>query len=1770
MKTSKIISILIFLIAAYSLFAGSPHPVYIEVYDASMYHPTTANFTAWVVGRETDQLTETSGGCGYLADEGLLFIQCGTFTNDWTAGETLHVEVNSSLGDGSGEFLLTNAGGDFFGPTNFSSPGIQVQIVDTLIADFIASETLILEGETIQFTDTSTGHPISWQWDFNDDGYPDAQSQNPTWSYDFPGTYTVSLTVTDSIPNTDTMTKVDYIDVRVNIPDVNFKTAINNELGQPVDHDPTLTEMESITILDASNYNIYSIEGAGYLSFLSELDLNGNFLDEIYELSDLYDLYWLDIAHNNIDDLYPLQNISLDYLDVSYNPVNLYSIPITLQELIAMGLGLTSLDGIENFDNLILLDLSENSISNLNPLANLTTLNELLLEQNQISDLSPISTLPNLTYLDADNNLINDISIITDMFTITTLYLSNNQINNISSLSGLTNLRHLALAGNQITDISSLEGLTNLDVLMLANNQIQDISPLANIVNIDYLYLSNNLISDISVLSNLTNMYELTLHGNNITDIYPLVENTSFGYTDNLYLEHINDSNPLSKEAITEHIPILESRDFATLAYPINAYLEAPCYPYPERYADLVSPSVELQWQGNFSRNAVYDVFLGTDPDSLQNIGNGSLVSDSLYGISPMLTSYTTYFWKVRGITATDTLWSGLWQFETDDDVNDPPELIQPLGNIKLYVNMPDSNSINLFTNFSDPEGDTLQFSYAGNNHIAVEILSDGDVILTPEQDWTGFETIAFLADDGMGKGVTSDTLSVNVVPMDGTIIEGGEITGMWDLENAPYHVMADIHIPSGSSLTIQSYEDEMIDVIFYNNASLSVNGQIQAEFANFTGYNNDVWAGISLYESEFQSSFINCEIHNAFFPFSIYNSSPVMNFVWITNSTRTVSGNAIMVEGQSNIDLNYVEIYNYSGTAIELNNPNRNRSLPTLSNIRVQNSSSSTRENSIGIDIRGNVSAQLDEVLLENTNIGINYIGAGERYRDLPTLSNIRVQNSSSSTRANSIGINVKNVPDIIAENDSIANCEIGISIVDSTRSRSLPTLSNIRVQNSSSSTRANQIGILLQGDISAQMNDVLLENVSCGIDYTGNGMRYRDLPTLSNIRVQNSSSSTRTSSTGIKLENVSDFVAENDTISECSTGFTASNTTDQSSLPTLSNIRVQNSSSSSRNSQKGIELIGTFSDVSIMKNMIANCDSSFILKGQITANFTENTAYDSGDRRINSTGLYILGGDVSCMNNTFYRFTHAISANLSTLNMQKNILWDDNPNADIVNSPNASITSGNNTIFLPGGATFSPDDINVDPRFIGSEGDNIDLHLQNGPVLANGIGSLGFPDDEIHPTEPLASEWNLVGIPVSLQWGYNSPLVVLGDDISPFNLLPYYSHIYAFDSDQFDYVVPDTLAIGIGYWLNANSGAMIDADGYISEESLEVGIQGDANASDGWHLIANPFDLPVLFDDLEFDGDVMAGGYIYDSENNGYVMVQSGDDIPAWSGIFMKGNTADASIVFHYPSLAKRNPESRPDIESWFVQLQAEVDNSQTEFFAGASEISSDGYDSNDMMSLPPLPFLPDMNMINLESVHMDWQNQAGYYRKDMRELNHEIYVYELELRTVGTTTISLQNFENVPAEYDVMLTNQLTEERINLRESDLIIEVSNSNKIEKDRDIEIFQLILEIGVNLSDDEGQVPIYQFGLGSNYPNPFNPTTTIIYSLAEDCNATLEIYNVKGQKVCTLANGMQESGYHQVIWNGTDENNRSVSSGLYFYRLHNEDKTITKKMLMVK
>jgi hypothetical protein len=105
---------------------------------------------------------------------------------------------------------------------------------------------------------------------------------------------------------------------------------------------------------------------------------------------------------------------------------------------------------------------------------------------------------------------------------------------------------------------------------------------------------------------------------------------------------------------------------------------------------------------------------------------------------------------------------------------------------------------------------------------------------------------------------------------------------------------------------------------------------------------------------------------------------------------------------------------------------------------------------------------------------------------------------------------------------------------------------------------------------------------------------------------------------------------------------------------------------------------------------------------------------------------------------------------------------------------------------------------------------------------------------------------------------------------------------------------------------------------------------------------------------------------------------------------------------------------------------------------------------------------------------------------------------------------------------------------------------------------------------GSQLNINESDLIPETFALYANYPNPFNPTTTITYDLPKRSQVTLGIYDLLGKQIKTLVKQLQDAGNKIAVWDGTNNSGRPVSAGVYLYRIKAGEFSQTRKMVLLR
>ena len=176
---------------------------------------------------------------------------------------------------------------------------------------------------------------------------------------------------------------------------------------------------------------------------------------------------------------------------------------------------------------------------------------------------------------------------------------------------------------------------------------------------------------------------------------------------------------------------------------------------------------------------------------------------------------------------------------------------------------------------------------------------------------------------------------------------------------------------------------------------------------------------------------------------------------------------------------------------------------------------------------------------------------------------------------------------------------------------------------------------------------------------------------------------------------------------------------------------------------------------------------------------------------------------------------------------------------------------------------------------------------------------------------------------------------------------------------------------------------------------------------------------------------------------------------------------------------------------------------------------------------------------------------------------EIYHGACNWDLSVSTDGGSTwnILAQDLPESDSTYDWITPNIQTDSaRIKVTQDNLVWHEDYSDSSGN------FTINISTGIKETGN----PVEDFILFPAFPNPFNPTTTIRYSLSEGSRVSLKIYNVIGERIKTLVEDFQSPGEKSAVWDGRNDHGQLVSSGVYIYKLEVGEFASARKMIFVK
>ncbi len=382
----------------------------------------------------------------------------------------------------------------------------------------------------------------------------------------------------------------------------------------------------------------------------------------------------------------------------------------------------------------------------------------------------------------------------------------------------------------------------------------------------------------------------------------------------------------------------------------------------------------------------------------------------------------------------------------------------------------------------------------------------------------------------------------------------------------------------------------------------------------------------------------------------------------------------------------------------------------------------------------------------------------------------------------------------------------------------------------------------------------------------------------------------------------------------------------------------------------------------------------------------------------------------------------------------------------------------------------------------------------------------------------------------------------------------------------------------LGNAFWLyikNANSNTL----DFPQLQTLKGDSVFSITLNPGWNQIANPFIFPIdwlkhsnanenpnIKGPIKWDGNQYIGIGQTDGDSTQFT------ELLPWDGYFVYNAATSNQILTidpsHSTTINKPITINNPLMlnNGWKINFTVRSGSNKDNYnYIGASAEASDLEDKYD---LPELPVIGDY--VSLFFDH-ELQNGRIYpYTIDYKSYSDEGHIWTMRIKSNINNKQNILEWipENIPEEFEIALLDITHNTEVDIDKN------SYNFKNQYEQHPVKFKVFVgtEDFVNreLSKEKNKLP-NKFHLSQNYPNPFNSSTTIGYSLARQSKVTLEIFNILGKKIKTLlSNQVYDSGRHKVSWDGSNNTGKSVSSGVYFYRIRTEKYVKSKKMALLR
>ena len=320
------------------------------------------------------------------------------------------------------------------------------------------------------------------------------------------------------------------------------------------------------------------------------------------------------------------------------------------------------------------------------------------------------------------------------------------------------------------------------------------------------------------------------------------------------------------------------------------------------------------------------------------------------------------------------------------------------------------------------------------------------------------------------------------------------------------------------------------------------------------------------------------------------------------------------------------------------------------------------------------------------------------------------------------------------------------------------------------------------------------------------------------------------------------------------------------------------------------------------------------------------------------------------------------------------------------------------------------------------------------------------------------------------------------------------------------------------------------------------------------------------VQFDEAVMNGWISPAVYGWDNGSRAY---EEADTLEIWQGYWVGQLTEGLEILFHkdwgYIPIGGGGVAPPDVVTDWKISLEASAPDITERVYLGMHPEANRGFDV--AFDYPKPPISPGGASIYLSFDHPTWRCILGdHFNRDIRHYSigstPEIWTVRIYSENESTVLTWPYWDHAVPENLDFLLDNPATPEHewIDLRH-DSSYELVGPG---------VHEVTIAVGVGLTTGTSEFAPESHALHGNHPNPFNPATMISFAVKEQAKVRLDIYSSDGRHITTLLDEVRQSGHHQAVWRGIDDQGNRVSSGVYLARLKIDDQTFSEKLMLLK